>query len=91
MRTSVPRVQTIHPHGGRWGLPSAYAVRHFRGKLGISQEELSFRAELDRTYMSGIERGVRNPTVKSLLRITRALGVRPSAVLKRAERGKASP
>jgi transcriptional regulator with XRE-family HTH domain len=61
------------------------AVRHFRERLGISQEELSFRAELDRTYMSGVERGVRNPTVKSLLRITKALGVRPSAVLKRAE------
>jgi transcriptional regulator with XRE-family HTH domain len=61
------------------------AIRHFRARLGISQEELSFRAELDRTYMSGVERGVRNPTVKSLLRITKALGVRPSAVLKRAE------
>ena len=61
------------------------AIRHFRARLGISQEELSFRAELDRTYMSGVERGVRNPTVKSLLRITKALGVRPSAVLRRAE------
>jgi len=61
------------------------AVREAREKLGISQEELGFESELDRTYVSGIERGVRNPTIKTIHRLCRALGVRPSALLKAAE------
>jgi hypothetical protein len=32
--------------------------------MGVSQEELAFRAKLHRTYVSGVERGVRNPTVR---------------------------
>lgn len=43
------------------------AVRRQREELAISQEELGFRSELDRTYISGIERGVRNPTLLSCL------------------------
>jgi transcriptional regulator with XRE-family HTH domain len=61
------------------------AVREAREKLGISQEELGFESELDRTYISGIERGVRNPTVKTVMRLCRALGARPSSLLKTAE------
>ena len=62
------------------------AVRRFRQKLGKSQEQFAFDAEIDRTYMSGIERGVRNPTIKTLLRLCAVLGTTPSAVLKAAER-----
>ena len=50
-------------------------VRHFRGIKGISQEELAHRTDLDRTYISGIERGVRNPTIKVLERLAIALDV----------------
>jgi transcriptional regulator with XRE-family HTH domain len=60
-------------------------VRQCRSKLGISQEELCFRCDLDRTYISGIERGVRNPTVKTLRRLARALGTKPSRLLAEAE------
>ena len=52
------------------------AVRYFREQQGISQEELAHRADLDRTYISGIERGVRNPSLKSIARIAAALGIR---------------
>ena len=62
------------------------AVRIRRRTIGLSQEALAFEVELDRTYVSGIERGVRNPTVATLLRLTRALGVPPSALLKAAEK-----
>ncbi len=62
------------------------AVRSYREKAGFSQEQFAFEVELDRTYVSGIERGVRNPTVATLLRLTRALGVPPSALLKAAEK-----
>jgi transcriptional regulator with XRE-family HTH domain len=51
------------------------AVRIHRQALGISQEELAHRAGVDRTYMSGIERGVRNPSLKSINRVASALEV----------------
>ena len=55
-------------------------VRKFREGLGLSQEELAFRCGLHRTYISGVERGVRNPTVLVLEKISMALKV-PSARL----------
>lgn len=45
-----------------------YLVRQRRTELGISQEELGLRANLDRTYISGVERGVRNPSLTALVR-----------------------
>ena len=62
------------------------AVRKFRKTQGLSQEELGFKSGLDRTYISGIERGTRNPTLESLCRIARALGVPPSEIVREAER-----
>lgn len=48
-------------------------IRRIREAKGLSQEELAFRAGLHRTYVSGVERGVRNPTVVILARLARAL------------------
>jgi transcriptional regulator with XRE-family HTH domain len=56
-------------------------VRHWRMRLGISQEELAFRAGLHRTYVSGVERGVRNPTVVIVGRLAEALKVEPHELL----------
>ena len=67
------------------------AVRERREELDLSQEELSFRSELDRTYISGIERGVRKPTFRSMCRIAKALGVPPSRLVASAERMVALP
>jgi transcriptional regulator with XRE-family HTH domain len=50
-------------------------VRRFRQELGLSQEALAFEAGLHRTYLSGVERGVRNPTVLVLQEIATALKV----------------
>ena len=50
-------------------------VRSIRAERGISQEDLAHRAGLDRSYMSGIERGVRNPTLLKLQAMARALKV----------------
>lgn len=63
------------------------AVRRAREARGLSQESLGFDAGLDRTYVSGVERGVRNPTVRTIFRFAKALGVRPSVLVRRAERG----
>lgn len=43
--------------------------------LDLSQEELSDRAGLDRTYVSGCERGKRNPSLKTMIRLAKALEV----------------
>lgn len=51
------------------------AFRQLRERAGISQEELAFRAGLDRTYVSGIERGRRNPSLKSMQRIAAQLSL----------------
>jgi transcriptional regulator with XRE-family HTH domain len=56
-------------------------VRLYRGRLGVSQEELAFRADLHRTYVSDVERGVRNPTVVIVGRLAKALEVEPPALL----------
>ena len=50
-------------------------VRALRLARGLSQEELGARADLDRTYVSGVERGVRNPTVSVLESLANGLEV----------------
>ena len=49
------------------------AFRLLRERRELSQEELALRAGLDRTYVSGIERGRRNPSLKSMQRIAAEL------------------
>ena len=49
-------------------------VRRLRDAKGLSQEQLAFEADMHRTYVSGIERGVRNPTATVLERLATALG-----------------
>ena len=56
-------------------------VKRFRAERGLSQEELAFECGLDRTYVSGVERGVRNPTVVVLEKIAKALEVATSLLL----------
>lgn len=51
------------------------AIRRHRELLRLSQEDLGHRSGLDRTYISGVERGVRNPTLQVMQRMADALGV----------------
>ena len=48
-------------------------VQRLRRERGLSQEELAARSGVHQTYLSGVERGVRNPTVTVLQRIAMAL------------------
>jgi transcriptional regulator with XRE-family HTH domain len=61
------------------------AVREARAELRISQEELSLRTGVHRNYIGGIERGERNPSVKTIARLAAALEVRPSELFREAE------
>lgn len=56
-------------------------MRRLRLEKAWSQERLAFECELDRTYISGIERGVRNPSISIVSRIAAALGVAPARLL----------
>jgi transcriptional regulator with XRE-family HTH domain len=58
------------------------AVYRQRIKLGISQEDFADQVGLDRTYVSGIERGIRNPTLLVLLRLAQVLAVPVAELLK---------
>ncbi|SHH01597.1 helix-turn-helix domain-containing protein [Cognatishimia maritima] len=60
-------------------------VKHHREAKGFSQEQLAFEADLHRTYISGVERGVRNPTVLIIAKLADALGVKPSKLLELEE------
>lgn len=48
-------------------------IKEIRSEKGISQEKLALKAELDRTYVAGVENGKRNPSIKSLEKIVNAL------------------
>ena len=61
-------------------------IRHWRKMRGISQEEFADRAQLHPTYVSGIETGNRNPTVKVIERIAAALDVEPAVLFRLDER-----
>jgi transcriptional regulator with XRE-family HTH domain len=56
-------------------------IRNARSREDLSQEKLAHKAELDRSYVGGIERGERNPTVISLMKLARALEVSLSDLL----------
>ena len=67
------------------GAAVGVAIRNRRTAMGLSQEKLGEVAGLDRTYISGVERGVRNPTISSLGRIAAALECNLSEILIEAE------
>jgi transcriptional regulator with XRE-family HTH domain len=58
-----------------WRLIFGRNVRRVRQQKGLTQEELAFEAEIDLTYVGGIERGKRNPSLLVMGRIASALTV----------------
>jgi len=56
-------------------------VKAARKALGLSQEMLALESEIDRTYISGIERGLRNPSLDLIVRLAAQLGQSPGDLL----------
>ncbi|HEY3813487.1 MAG TPA: helix-turn-helix transcriptional regulator [Caulobacteraceae bacterium] len=64
-------------------------VRRLRQAKGLTQERLAFESEIDLTYVSGIERGLRNPSLLVMVRIADALDAVPQTLLEPPEKGPA--
>lgn len=60
-------------------------IKQHRTAVGISQEELGLRCSLDRTYISGLERGVRNPSLTALVTLASGLNTTVSKLLENLE------
>nr|BDD44658.1 transcriptional regulator [bacterium] len=61
-------------------------LRELREALGMSQEGFADQMEIHRTYLGGLERGERNPTLTVIVRVADALGVRPSELFELLEK-----
>ena len=60
-------------------------IQRFREETGLSQEVLSGFAGIGRTHLSAIERGTRKPTLETFFKISEALDVRASVLMKAIE------
>ena len=63
-------------------------LRRLRNARGLSQEALAAAAEIDRTYVSALERGLYGATIDMVAKLANVLEVEPSTLLERAARGK---
>ena len=62
-------------------------LRTTRNAAGLSQQELALEAGLDRTYISLLERGLRQPTLSTIFQLSRILQVKPSKLVGAVEGG----
>jgi transcriptional regulator with XRE-family HTH domain len=61
-------------------------LREQRISKELSQEELALAADVDRTFVSQMERGIRQPTITTLMKLAGALGIQPSTLVIRMEK-----
>jgi len=61
-------------------------LREQRNARGISQEALALSADVDRTFVSQMERGIRQPTLTTLCKLSEALEIQPSTLVARVEK-----
>ena len=68
--------------------PTAFGkvLRRLRKKKGLSQEELGFEADIQRNFVSLMERGLNQPTITTIFKIAKALGYTPSKIIALVEK-----
>lgn len=62
-----------------------HSLRHFRTTLKISQERLAQESGLDRSYISLLERGIRQPSLTTILKIAKVLEISPMQLIGKVE------
>lgn len=67
------------------GLPQILGrnIRDWRKRRGLSQEELALETGMKRSYVSDMERGTRNPSIKAIERLARGLKVEADILLRK--------
>ncbi|MED4013786.1 helix-turn-helix transcriptional regulator [Priestia aryabhattai] len=60
-------------------------IKKYRLERSISQEKLAFGADLDRTFISLLERGKRKPTINTLFAISKVLEIKPHKIVREVE------
>lgn len=60
-------------------------LRELREKNNLSQEKLAEYCDLDRTYISLLERGLRQPTISTIFKLSKALNLKPSSLVEMVE------
>lgn len=60
-------------------------IQEYRESKGLSQEVVSGFADIGRTHLSAIERGVRKPTLETFFKLSEAMGIRPSELMRLIE------
>ena len=60
-------------------------IQNYREKCGLSQDVVSGLADIGRTHLSAIERGVRKPTLDTFFKLAEALNVEPHKLMKLIE------
>lgn len=66
-------------------------LRKARTRAGLTQEELAFAADVDRTYISMLKNDKKSPTVDMLMKICQPLGIPASQLLARVEKATKEP
>ena len=61
-------------------------VKTYRESAGLTQDKLAFHSEIDRGYMSQIERGIKNVTLPFVWKLAKALGAKPSELITATEK-----
>jgi transcriptional regulator with XRE-family HTH domain len=67
------------------GLAFAKVLRKVRKQAGLTQEQLANNAGVDRTFISLVERGINQPSIRVLFRLATALGVSPTELINLTE------
>ena len=85
LKSIMPLRRQVQPKSGP---EKAFGIvlREIREAAGLSQMDVYENCGIDRTYLSAIERGVQSPTLRMIVRLSRALGIRPSDMMRRMER-----
>jgi transcriptional regulator with XRE-family HTH domain len=85
--SAKPSLPSYKPDKDNLRAVLAYRVRTLRVERGWSQERLALECELDRTYVSAVERSKWNIALSNIERLSKALGVEPWTLLKPLDSG----